>query len=270
MALSGCYALLKYLVVIINFIFFLAGIGVVTAGIYLLTDSTMYVQVVQDDANFHTGIYILIAAGILMFIIGFLGCCGALRESPCMLVTFFSFLLVILVVEVAAGCWVYFNRAELEKMLQEHVKRTVEKDYSTNEYLTKTFDTIQSNLGCCGANGPRDWSSSRFNQVNKKSDKGMDLAISSSLQTYKLPLSCCSTPKSPQICDDGSRIGLSANIPVVMYQDGCIEKLKDVLKDHMVTGWALLITIAVLELFGLIFSLVLCCAVRSSTDHYKS
>lgn len=47
----------------------------------------------------------------------------------------------------------------------------------------------------------------------------MDLAISSSLQTYKLPLSCCSTPTSPQICDDGSRIGLAANIPVVMYQD---------------------------------------------------
>lgn len=31
------------------------------------------------------GVYILIAAGALMMVVGFLGCCGAIRESPCML-----------------------------------------------------------------------------------------------------------------------------------------------------------------------------------------
>lgn len=32
-----------------------------------------------------TGVYILIAAGALMMVVGFLGCCGAIKESPCML-----------------------------------------------------------------------------------------------------------------------------------------------------------------------------------------
>lgn len=31
------------------------------------------------------GVYILIAAGALMMLVGFLGCCGAIKESPCML-----------------------------------------------------------------------------------------------------------------------------------------------------------------------------------------
>lgn len=31
------------------------------------------------------GVYILIAAGALIMVVGFLGCCGAIRESPCML-----------------------------------------------------------------------------------------------------------------------------------------------------------------------------------------
>lgn len=31
------------------------------------------------------GVYILIAAGALMMVVGFLGCCGAMKESPCML-----------------------------------------------------------------------------------------------------------------------------------------------------------------------------------------
>lgn len=32
-----------------------------------------------------SGVYILIAAGALMMVVGFLGCCGAIQESPCML-----------------------------------------------------------------------------------------------------------------------------------------------------------------------------------------
>lgn len=31
------------------------------------------------------GVYILIGAGALMMLVGFLGCCGALQESQCML-----------------------------------------------------------------------------------------------------------------------------------------------------------------------------------------
>lgn len=31
------------------------------------------------------GVYILIVAGALMMVVGFLGCCGAIRESQCML-----------------------------------------------------------------------------------------------------------------------------------------------------------------------------------------
>lgn len=31
------------------------------------------------------GVYMLIGAGALMMVVGFLGCCGAIQESPCML-----------------------------------------------------------------------------------------------------------------------------------------------------------------------------------------
>ena len=31
------------------------------------------------------GVYILIGAGALMMLVGFLGCCGAVQESQCML-----------------------------------------------------------------------------------------------------------------------------------------------------------------------------------------
>jgi hypothetical protein len=53
----------------------------------MITDPTFYVRMAQDESSYHTGIYIFLAVGVLMFVVGFLGCCGAYRESPCMLVS---------------------------------------------------------------------------------------------------------------------------------------------------------------------------------------
>jgi hypothetical protein len=53
----------------------------------MITDPTFYVRMAQDESSYHTGIYIFLAVGALMFVVGFLGCCGAYRESPCMLVS---------------------------------------------------------------------------------------------------------------------------------------------------------------------------------------
>jgi CD81 antigen len=53
----------------------------------MLTDTAFYVSMAWDESSYYTGIYIFLVAGILMFIVGFLGCCGAYRESPCMLVS---------------------------------------------------------------------------------------------------------------------------------------------------------------------------------------
>jgi hypothetical protein len=53
----------------------------------MLTDTAFYVSMAWDESSYYTGIYIFLAAGALMFVVGFLGCCGAYRESPCMLVS---------------------------------------------------------------------------------------------------------------------------------------------------------------------------------------
>lgn len=41
--------------------------------------------ILSFHAFISAGVYILIAAGALMMVVGFLGCCGAIKESPCML-----------------------------------------------------------------------------------------------------------------------------------------------------------------------------------------
>ncbi|XP_023221695.1 CD9 antigen-like [Centruroides sculpturatus] len=87
MALQGCYACIKYLVIIFNFLFWLAGIAVLGLSVYSYIKGSTYASGSEDIKSFFTPLYILMAAGSLMTILGFLGCCGALRESQCMLGT---------------------------------------------------------------------------------------------------------------------------------------------------------------------------------------
>ena len=55
-------------------------------SIWLLFDQAV-VLMAKGAQDYATGTYVLMAAGALMTIIGFLGCCGALRESQCLLGT---------------------------------------------------------------------------------------------------------------------------------------------------------------------------------------
>ena len=59
--------------------------SVLALSIWLVLDDTVILM--SKDDNYLSGTYILLIAGSLMTIIGFLGCCGALRESQCRLGT---------------------------------------------------------------------------------------------------------------------------------------------------------------------------------------
>lgn len=56
-------------------------------GIWLRVDPNVakYVNQAEEINVFFTLAYILMAIGIIIMVIGFLGCCGAIRESQCML-----------------------------------------------------------------------------------------------------------------------------------------------------------------------------------------
>ena len=81
---------------------------------------------------------------MVMTLVGFLGCCGSWKESPWMLGTFFVFLILILVGEVAVGVLVYFRAAPYEDFVRNFVETTVVKKYHSNSTaVTQSFDLLQ-------------------------------------------------------------------------------------------------------------------------------
>ncbi|KAK9498570.1 hypothetical protein O3M35_003171 [Rhynocoris fuscipes] len=265
MGMGACYSAMKYLVFFINLIFWVSGIGIVVLSVWMLTDPYLNVSMAQDRSSYTIGVYLLIAVGILLFVVGFLGCCGIVRESQPLLVLFFCCLLLILVAEISAAVWVYSNKTALESVVKESVKSIVHQEYGKDVASTKEFDVIQTELRCCGASDPMDWLSSwNFNE-----DARIELSISSPTKNYKLPASCCSSDYNKFECD-GARISEpAAPYSHVIYNEGCSNKLLDVLSDYMTWFISIGALLMIVQLMGLIFSLVLCCSIQQRS-RYKA
>uniref|UniRef100_A0A2K6DS17 CD9 molecule n=1 Tax=Macaca nemestrina TaxID=9545 RepID=A0A2K6DS17_MACNE len=99
-----------------------------------------------------------------MMLVGFLGCCGAVQESQCMLGLFFGFLLVIFAIEIAAAIWGYSHKDEVVKEVEHGWFRIFTTDYPNNKLKTKdepqreTLKAIPMRyvLDCCGFAGGKD------------------------------------------------------------------------------------------------------------------
>ncbi|XP_065139696.1 CD9 molecule a isoform X1 [Paramisgurnus dabryanus] len=223
-ALTGGETCVKYLMFVFNFIFWIAGTGVLAVGIWLRLDpktkSFFYYE--NSPYVFYTGVYILIAAGALMMVVGFFGCCGAIQESPCMLGVFFFFLLVIFAVEVAAGIWGFSNQTKVIDEITAFYKETYDNYNNTKQdALRETLRVIQHGLNCCG---PSRTMTIADDTCPKK--EGLDVLITKS----------------------------------------CPDAIEEVFnsKLHIIGGVG--IGIAVIMIFGMIFSMLLCCAIRKTRE----
>ncbi|XP_018616313.1 CD9 antigen-like [Scleropages formosus] len=164
---QGGMKCVKYLLFIFNFIFWLVGSLVLAVGLWLRFDQKT-VWLLNDDApdTFFIGVYILIGAGGLMMLVGFFGCCGAVRESQCLLGLFFACLVVIFGAEVAAGVFGFLNKEKIIGEIQNFYMETVKEN--KNNTVIKSFHDV---LNCCNASS-RDSSSCLSDQSNIEKCKG--------------------------------------------------------------------------------------------------
>ncbi|XP_056878333.1 CD9 antigen-like isoform X1 [Takifugu flavidus] len=225
-ALSSWEVCVKYAIFVFNFFFWLAGTGVLAVGLWLRFDSRTAGLFEQTDSPtvFFTGVYILIAAGALMMVVGFLGCCGAIKESPCMLGLFFLFLLLIFAVEVAAGIWGLSNKDTVVNETTDFYKEMY-NNYKTTKQdaLKETLRLIHFGLNCCGPTGT-------------VLDGVKDIC-----------------PKK-----EGLEVLVTTNCP------SAIKEMFDS-KLHIIGGVG--IGIGIIMIFGMIFSMMLCCAIKRSRDY---
>ncbi|NXR40086.1 TSN8 protein, partial [Zosterops hypoxanthus] len=117
------------------------------------------------------GANLLIAVGAIIMVIGFLGCCGAAKESRCMLMLFFIALLLILILQITGGVLgaVYKPQVEEAFALTLNASLNIMQDTSGKyEVSQEAFQKFEREEKCCGLrDGPKDWGEN-FNKPSLK------------------------------------------------------------------------------------------------------
>ena len=68
-----------------SFPYQLGGSFLLGVGVWVLVDPTGFREIVAANPLLFTGVYIILGMGGMLFLLGFLGCCGAIRENKCLL-----------------------------------------------------------------------------------------------------------------------------------------------------------------------------------------
>ncbi|XP_020288387.1 CD82 antigen isoform X2 [Pseudomyrmex gracilis] len=261
-----CYSLSKYGLVIVSVIFLIVGIAALILGGWMIIDKTFFVSISQKK-SYDAGLYIMLATASFMVIIACLGFVGALKNSRTCLACFISVLLVVIVAQVASGCWLLAHEDQLDQLIRSCMINTVKLEYGEIESRTEIMDVIQSDLKCCGATGPADYAGSAYS--NKDSSMPLLLTVSSDPNNlYKVPESCCKDSNSIA-CKEGRSIKVAGIVGPAIYSEGCMENLMQILKDEFYYFIGALIINLIIEVVALILALICFCQ-GGSSDRYKA
>ncbi|XP_042178352.1 tetraspanin-1 isoform X3 [Oncorhynchus tshawytscha] len=103
----ACFTFFKFMMVLSNLLILLGGLTLLGVGIWVRVDKGLFLQVLSPfstlDTQFVNVCFFCIAIGGVLVLLGVLGCCGAHKGSKCLLLLFFSIILIIFIAEVAAG-----------------------------------------------------------------------------------------------------------------------------------------------------------------------
>ncbi|XP_030634487.1 tetraspanin-2a [Chanos chanos] len=207
---QGGMKCVKYLLFIFNFIFWLLGLAVLAIGLWLRFDPDTTKLLTEEGApeTFFIAVYVLTGVGGIMMLVGFFGCCGAVRESQCLLGSFFACLLIIFGAEVAAGVFGFLYKDKVIEEVQSFYSSSTEEN-GNNTSVASIYHSVL----CCGDSSP-----------------------------------------SPPLCPDSE------------LEKDCLKAIDDFFHEKLFIIGYVAIGIAAVMIIGMIFSMVLCCAIRNNRE----
>lgn len=149
--------LMRNTLIVFNFLFWLSGLFLIGFGGFVFAKYGDVVSVADNKLTCLPLLFIII--GCAIFAIGFLGCRGAHKNNKCMLTAFTVVMIVVLLVGFTAIVLGAVYRTKVEETADSALDRAMAK-YNGSEGAQKMLDLIQSNLKCCGKDGPSDFDKS--------------------------------------------------------------------------------------------------------------
>lgn len=224
-----CFKVLLYVLLLICCI---CAVGLIAVGIRAKLNQNQIIN--RGVTPESLGPIIIIAVGVCLFLVAFVGCYGACKENYSLMITLAICLSLIMLLEVVAIVAGYVLKdkviSESNKDFQQQIQ-----SYPNNNHMSLILDKMQEHFKCCRATNYTDW-------------------VKILLMTKRVPGSyCVSITKG---------CGINFNIKE-MHAEGCVEKTGGWLRSDVVIATAL--SLAFMEVLGIVFA---CCLVKSIRSGY--
>ncbi|XP_034426071.1 tetraspanin-18-like [Hippoglossus hippoglossus] len=236
---GDCLSCMKYLMFIFNFFIFLGGSFLLGVGVWVLLDPMGFREIVAANPLLFTGVYVVLASGGVLFLLGFLGCCGAIRENRLLLLSFFMLILFIFLAELAAAILAFLFR---EHLTREYFTRELKHHYqghNSSDVFTSTWNAVMTTFDCCGVNGPEDFEDSLFRLLSPGT---------------VVPEACCQSNGFPGDVSVEQCVSGSATF---RRNKGCYSATVDYFETLLFSAGALLIVVLTIEIFAMVFAMCL-------------
>ncbi|NXW27869.1 TSN1 protein, partial [Phaetusa simplex] len=144
----------------------LSGGTLLGVGIWVAVDDQSFVDIFGGLSStviqvVYVG-YFLIVIGAILLVIGFLGCYGAQKDSKCLLMMFFSVVLIIFIAEIAAAVVALVYTGLAETLLSAVVTPLLKEKYGTDVSFTHVWNVTMEEIKCCGLNNYTDFTNSTW------------------------------------------------------------------------------------------------------------
>ncbi|XP_055541241.1 CD63 antigen [Wyeomyia smithii] len=221
----------KYMIFVINFMFLLTAILMVTVGTAIGTIFGDFEYFI--DSHFFSPAHLLVAIGSIMIVVSIFGCIGAVKESTAMINIYGVLLALVFILEVAAAISAFVLRGQVEEMVRRTINESM-ASYSTKPYVEQSVDLMQRVLECCGVESYNDWAFFMPQPTNP--------------DDIELPQSCCLPSTLQEKC--------------VPFEDGCYSRLGWVISQSAALIATGATTVAFVQILGSICAFMLARTIR--------
>lgn len=253
----------KYFLFSFNILFWLLGLLLLTCGIWAWTEKGFFDDVAELTDVPLDPVLLILSIGLVMFILSFSGCLGALRENICLL-KFFSIILgIIFFAELVAGILAFVYKGWFTTKFDSFMSTTIAR-YRDDPDLQNLIDFSQQFLECCGGTeGPQDWENNIY--FNCTSEILVNEIKYRPAESCGVPFSCCSYgPEGGTAgdvvdtqCGYGIRdtsVRQESDWGEVIWTEGCIAKFEDYLRKELYTVAGIFIGVALVQIVPICFA----------------
>ncbi|XP_013405308.1 tetraspanin-9-like [Lingula anatina] len=221
-----------------------------------------------------SGAYVLIGVGALVLILGFLGCCGAICKSVCMIDFYAGIVALLLIVEIVLVVLFFVIEDKVDQQLKDWLNVTLVNNFqglpipiSTDniDALSLGWSFLQISFNCCGINNYTDlhYATQWNRNVSDNFTLQLNYLLNTPNATQRLELapSCCKmNGQFPDVTPVDISCLVNPNTTNANIEKGCYQALKDALLSNSELLMGVGIAVGAVELGVVVLSCFLCSA----------